>query len=40
METVDGTEVKVIHLKHLVKAKEAAGRHKDKNDIENLPSPD
>lgn len=29
-------EVKYIHLNHLIKAKEAAGRFKDKNDIEQL----
>lgn len=38
MEKVDDVEVWVIHLKHLIQAKEASGRHKDKNDIENLPS--
>ena len=29
-------EVKYIHLTHLLKAKAAAGRHKDKDDIEQL----
>jgi hypothetical protein len=29
-------EVKYIHLTHLLQAKEAAGRFKDKNDIEQL----
>ena len=29
--------VKVLHLNHLVAAKKIAGRHKDLNDIENLP---
>lgn len=29
-----GIEVKYIHYNHLIKAKEAAGRFKDKNDIE------
>lgn len=29
-------EVKYIHINHLIKAKEAAGRFKDKNDIEQL----
>lgn len=37
-ETVDDVTVRVIHLKHLIASKEAANRHKDKNDIENLPS--
>ncbi len=32
----NGIEVKYIHYNHLVKAKEAAGRAKDKNDIEQL----
>ncbi len=40
VETVDGVDVRVIHLKHLIAAKEAAGRYKDKNDIENLPAAD
>lgn len=40
IEVVDNVEVRVIHLKHLIKAKEAAGRYKDKNDLENLPSTD
>lgn len=31
-----GIEVKYIHINHLIKAKEAAGRHKDKHDIEQL----
>jgi len=39
-ENEGSTQVKVIHLKHLLAAKHAAGRHKDLNDIENLPSPD
>jgi len=38
IELVDGLNVRVIHLKHLILSKEAANRHKDKNDIENLPS--
>ena len=29
-------EIKYIHINHLIKAKEAAGRFKDKNDIEQL----
>ena len=40
IEVVDDVEVRVLHLKHLVKAKEAAGRYKDKNDLENLPGID
>ncbi|HEX5151768.1 MAG TPA: hypothetical protein VFW07_09975 [Parafilimonas sp.] len=31
-------EVRYIHFNHLIKAKEAAGRFKDKNDIERLKS--
>jgi len=38
VETIDHVDVRVIHLKHLIAAKEAANRSKDKNDIENLPS--
>jgi hypothetical protein len=38
IEIVDEVNVRVIHLKHLIAAKEAANRFKDKNDIENLPS--
>lgn len=40
IEMVDDVDVRVIHLKHLIQAKEAAGRYKDKNDLENLPSVD
>lgn len=40
IEMVDHVGVRVIHLKHLIKAKEAAGRYKDKNDLENLPQVD
>lgn len=40
IERADGFEVRVIHLKHLIASKKAASRHKDKNDIENLPSVD
>ena len=40
IEIVDNVEVRVIHLKHLLASKKAASRHKDKNDIENLPSLD
>lgn len=32
----NGIEIKYIHLIHLIKAKEAAGRFKDKDDIEQL----
>ena len=32
----ENVEVKYIHLKHLLQAKEAAGRYKDKDDIEKL----
>lgn len=39
-ETVGELQVRVIHLNHLLEAKKAAGRYKDLNDIENLPSPD
>jgi hypothetical protein len=38
VEAVGDINVRVIHLKHLILSKEAANRHKDKNDIENLPS--
>ncbi len=38
VEAVDDLKVRVIHLKHLILSKEAANRHKDKNDLENLPS--
>lgn len=40
IETVGDVTVRVIHLKHLIAAKQAANRHKDKNDIENLPASD
>jgi len=32
----DKIEVKYIHINHLIKAKQAAGRFKDKNDIDQL----
>lgn len=38
IEKVEELEIRVIHLNHLIKAKKAAGRYKDLNDIENLPS--
>jgi len=34
---VDGVTVKIIDLLHLKKNKEATGRHKDLDDLENLP---
>ncbi len=37
MEKVDDIEVRVIHINQLIRAKQAAGRYKDRNDIENLP---
>lgn len=40
LETFDEVEIRVIHLNHLIQAKKAAGRHKDLNDIENLPKPE
>ena len=33
---VEGVEIKLVHT-HLTKAKQAAGRFKDLNDLENLP---
>jgi hypothetical protein len=39
LETFEEVVVRVIHLNQLVKAKRAAGRHKDLNDLENLPLP-
>jgi predicted nucleotidyltransferase len=38
METIDGIEIRVVHLNQLRQAKAAAGRHKDLNDLENLPN--
>lgn len=38
VEKVDDFEVRVIHLRHLIASKKAAGRSKDKNDLENLPT--
>lgn len=37
MEVVNEIQVRVVHLNHLITAKKAAGRHKDLNDLENLP---
>ncbi len=36
-DTLDGVEVNLINLKHLKANKKASGRHKDLNDLENLP---
>jgi hypothetical protein len=38
IEQVNDTPVRIIHLQNLIQAKKAAGRNKDLNDIENLPS--
>ena len=38
IEILDDVPVRIIHLKQLLQAKKASGRHKDWNDIENLPS--
>lgn len=38
IEYVNDTPVRIIHLQNLIEAKKAAGRSKDLNDIENLPS--
>jgi hypothetical protein len=40
IETIDETDIRVIHINHLIQSKKAAGRHKDLNDIENLPQPE
>jgi predicted nucleotidyltransferase len=37
MEMINEIQVRVVHLNHLIAAKKAAGRHKDFNDLENLP---
>jgi predicted nucleotidyltransferase len=37
VETIDGTQVYFINLENLKRNKLAAGRHKDLNDLENLP---
>jgi len=34
---VEGVEIKLIHCTHLIQAKQAAGRFKDLNDLQNLP---
>jgi len=36
-DVLDGIEVNIINLKHLKLNKQAAGRHKDLDDLENLP---
>jgi hypothetical protein len=36
-DILDGVEVNLISLKHLKVNKKASGRHKDLNDLENLP---
>jgi voltage-gated potassium channel Kch len=40
LEEIENISVRVIHLKHLIDSKKAAGRSKDKYDIENLPLSD
>lgn len=37
VDTIDGVEVNLISLEHLKLNKKASGRHKDLNDLENLP---
>jgi len=37
VDLIDGTRVSIISLKDLRSNKKAAGRHKDLNDLENLP---
>jgi predicted nucleotidyltransferase len=37
VDTLDGVVVNLIDLKHLIINKRASGRHKDLNDVENLP---
>jgi hypothetical protein len=37
VDVLDGVEVNIIGLKHLKLNKRAAGRHKDLDDLENLP---
>ena len=38
LERIDSIQVRVVHINHLIMAKKAAGRHKDLNDLENLPT--
>ncbi len=40
IEMIEKLPVRVIHLNHLIDAKKAAGRNKDLNDLENLPTVD
>ena len=37
IERIDEIDVRVIHINQLIQSKKAANRHKDLNDIENLP---
>ena len=37
MGNIDGVDISIIDLKHLRINKRASGRHKDLNDLENLP---
>lgn len=37
VDVLDGVEVNLINLKYLKINKQASGRHKDLNDLENLP---
>ncbi len=37
IDLIEGIEVNIINLEHLKKNKKASGRHKDLNDLENLP---
>ena len=37
VDVFDGVEINVIDLEHLKINKKASGRHKDLNDLENLP---
>lgn len=37
IEEIDGIKVNIINLEHLKKNKKASGRHKDLDDVENLP---
>ncbi len=40
LERIDEIDIRVMHINQLILSKKAAGRHKDLNDIENLPQPD
>ncbi|HID51851.1 MAG TPA: hypothetical protein EYP41_07440 [Anaerolineae bacterium] len=37
VDLVDDVEINIINLEHLKRNKKASGRHKDLNDLENLP---